>query len=100
MTKTICEIFPMPKFVNEWNWSNVIALASIAIGGVVAFTNVKSDTVHLQQDVQAVKIQMEKVEAESAKQQLQSETRIINRLDQLQADIREIRAAQLRKGRE
>jgi hypothetical protein len=91
-------VFTMPKFENTWNWSNTLTLLTLAIGGVIAFTSVRSDTMHLQEDMAAMKAQVEQVQQFADKAQIQSESRIIARLDQLQQDVREIRAAQLRKG--
>lgn len=87
----------MPKFENTWNWSNVIALGTMAIGGIVAFVSVQAEVSHLNKEVTQVKLLAEKVEMQSASQQAASEARIIQRLDQMQVDIREIRNAQLRK---
>jgi hypothetical protein len=87
----------MPKFENTWNWSNVIALGTMAIGGIVAFVSVQAEVSHLNEEVAQVKVLAEKVEIQSANQQAASEARIIQRLDQMQVDIREIRNTQLRK---
>lgn len=87
----------MPRFENTWNWSNVIALIVIAVGGLGAFFSVQSKTQHLDEEVKSVKQQIHDVKTQTAYEQAKSEARIMQYLQDIRGDVKEIRAAQMRK---
>lgn len=90
----------MPKFENTWNWTNVISMSVMIVGGLGAFFTVQGKTQHLELTVVKLEKKIDDVQTTTQTEQRISEQRIISLLSTMQADIREIRAAQLRKGKE
>lgn len=88
----------MPKFENTWNWSNVIALFVIIVGGLGAFFSVQSKTNQLDEEVKSVKQNIQEVKTQTAYEQAKTEARIMSYLKDIREDVKDIRAAQMRKG--
>lgn len=104
MTQIKPERKQVPHFDNSWDWSSVISFMTLMVGGIVAFVRIKAKTENLDQDIKDIRQQIEKVEANAVDAQAKSEGRIMQYLQDMRADtreikedIREIRAAQLRK---
>jgi hypothetical protein len=89
-----------PKFENTWNLTNLISLGVIAVGGLGAFFTVQAKANNFERAVATLEQRIDKIQQTTDTEQRMSEQRILSRLDAMQTDIREIRAAQLRKGRE